>query len=697
MKILANFRTWQARGGIRPWLYLPFAFAAFFCLDMYLRTAFWARNPWDTWVDAPMLGSCGYCLLFVAVSLILPAVWGRVFLAVSFAGFALLTLTHGILQTMFRKFFMFSALSLASDGFSFLNGDYLKIPPLLQQGLWISLACILLALLLMPTLKKRRMRLKLKQPRMLLGTLFALAGFACVLSVNSNALEQNKEISWDSYTRPAAVYDTFTDSTGSLFAAGLYQYTFRDIHLYFNIDNDLSTAEKKDLDAFAKERKALTEDNDYTATLKGKNVIMVQLEAIDTWMLTEDYMPNLYALKEKSIQFQKHFTPAYITAGTINTEFIANTGMIPATGRVSISTHERNSFPLSLANLFRAEGYRAHSFHGSEGNVYNRGLLHPNLGYEQYHSGKDMDMNSYMLDRHLMAGYEDMTKKEPFFSFVITYSGHGPYSDENGIFKNHAEQARKVAERDEDNYIWAVGHAMETDLFVKNLVERLEEDELLEDTVLIFYADHYNYYMLDDPLIMEIKAVDDLNLLQQTDFFIYSQDQSPVQVEKVTSSLDIVPTLANLFDLKDDEAVYLGTDGLGKAGGYVFFADASFYTGDSKVIAPTEESTVPPASETDAPTKSGTDTDKTDDKAKTKTDTDKTDDKAKTKTDTDKTDDKAKTKTDTDKTDDKAKTDKVKILPAPETIALSERDIARLLHMSRLLLKSDYYANRNTP
>ena len=39
---------------------------------------------------------------------------------------------------------------------------------------------------------------------------------------------------------------------------------------------------------------------------------------------------------------------------------------------------------------------------------------------------------------------------------------------------------------------------METDQFVGELVDSLTQANLLEDTVLIFYADHYNYYMMDD-------------------------------------------------------------------------------------------------------------------------------------------------------------------------------------------------------
>ncbi len=138
--------------------------------------------------------------------------------------------------------------------------------------------------------------------------------------------------------------------------------------------------------------------------------------------------------------------------------------------------------------------------------MYDRGLIHPNLGYEKYYGGYDMQMESYQLDRHLINGFDEMTEGDPFYSFVITYSAHGPYGEENGVYQAHAEEAQAAAQRTGGNYVYAVAGAMETDLFIGELVDRLTQEGLLEDTVLIFYADHYDYYMMDDQLNMQIKG-----------------------------------------------------------------------------------------------------------------------------------------------------------------------------------------------
>ena len=103
-------------------------------------------------------------------------------------------------------------------------------------------------------------------------------------------------------------------------------------------------------------------------------------------------MPNLSKLKAESISFTNHYTPAYITAGTFNTEFMTNTGLLPATGGIATSVYGNNSFPYSLANLFGQQGYTARSFHNSRGNIYDRGTIHPNLGYDFYACDTGLDV-----------------------------------------------------------------------------------------------------------------------------------------------------------------------------------------------------------------------------------------------------------------------------------------------------------------
>jgi phosphoglycerol transferase MdoB-like AlkP superfamily enzyme len=507
-----------------------------------------------------------WALLLTAVAALLPGMARRVYMALVGVLASVLCIVHGVYINMFRKFFSFSDMVFAGDGAAFADLSYLVIRRALLAWILLCLALLLLAAALSP---------RTASPRWLLGVSGMVLSVVLLLCARFFLLGSSQAVIWDQTGDPAFLYDDFSDSRACLTMLGIYQYTFRDLQRLLPRSTQLTDAEKEEIAAFAAARPHV--DNDMTGLLEGKNLILVQLEAIDTWMV--DYMPALQAVKEQSMVFANHYTPAYITAGTFNTEFMVNTGLLPAASGTSVSVYTQNAFPNALPQLFRAAGYTANSFHGSGPEVYNRGSIHENLGYEAYHSGEDMGMADHTLDSQLLSAYDAITAGDRFFSFIITYSGHGPYSEENPIFQRHAAAARQAAVRTDGNYVYAVGHAMETDEFVRLLMEKLEADGLLENTAVVFYADHYNYYMMNDALNMDIKGVDTLDLLQHTDFFIYSKDLPPRQVEKVTSSIDVLPTLANLYGLDAQYSYLTGDDAFSDGGGYVFFNDNTCYGG----------------------------------------------------------------------------------------------------------------------
>ena len=170
---------------------------------------------------------------------------------------------------------------------------------------------------------------------------------------------------------------------------------------------------------------------------------MVMLESIDTWLLTPEYMPNLYALQQQGTNFVHNYTPLFLSAGTFNTEFISQTGLLPSVTGLSSSIYSTNSFPFSLANLFEGAGYTANSFHSASPDIYSRGSVHVNLGFEAYNNAPTLGMEDYMLDSQLLNGYDLIAPEGQFFSYIITYSGHGPYTDElRNISDPHLEAAQ---------------------------------------------------------------------------------------------------------------------------------------------------------------------------------------------------------------------------------------------------------------
>lgn len=198
-------------------------------------------------------------------------------------------------------------------------------------------------------------------------------------------------------------------------------------------------------------------------------------------------------------------------------------------------------------------------------------------------------MDDYMCDSQLLNGYDKIVSDEPFFSFIITYSGHGPYTTEQqNISEPHLDRARAVidystvpytTEAQKEEYTRAVAHAMETDAFIGDLRERLEADGHAGDTVLMFFTDHYCKYFSDAEFISAIKGETDHNMLSNVPLMIWTEGIVPQVYDKYVSIMDIAPTIVDLFSLDADLRYYIGNDIFGPDGGVVYFRDYAWYDG----------------------------------------------------------------------------------------------------------------------
>lgn len=65
--------------------------------------------------------------------------------------------------------------------------------------------------------------------------------------------------------------------------------------------------------------------------------------------------------------------------------------------------------------------------------------------------------------------------------------------------------------------------AKETDYFVGLLIDRLKELDLLDDTIIVAFADHYLYTVEDKTILEQHKTETKNNLINHTPMFIYSK------------------------------------------------------------------------------------------------------------------------------------------------------------------------------
>ena len=375
--------------GRLAWASLPLCFCGLVLFDAALR--FFYRAAGSTrfldWRAFVFTGA--WSLLLTGAAALLPPLGRRIAMGAYAVFFGLLSVVHGVMFNIFGEFFTFSDTNFAGDGAKFFSLSYLN----LRKALVASIVLAMLLLAVGAWLVPKRQPGKPRWPRLAGASGAILLSLVSVVLLNRSLLPQADTMTWGSLFDPSSeeqAYKDFTDSNRCLLLAGLYQYTARDFVVSFGLE--ASPVDLNSLDQFYEERAGqVSGENEYTGLYEGKSLLMVMLESIDTWLLTPEYMPNLYALQQQGTNFVHNYTPLFLSAGTFNTEFISQTGLLPSVTGLSSSIYSTNSFPFSLAHQFSQQGYTVGSFHTASAGIYSRGSIHQNLGMT-YHSGAEMGM-----------------------------------------------------------------------------------------------------------------------------------------------------------------------------------------------------------------------------------------------------------------------------------------------------------------
>ena len=534
---------------------------------------------------ATSLFSIGWVLLIVLFCcLILPKKVGKTVFVVLTLAFSALSLSECVYYKIFDQFFWLKGIALAGEGSDYFGYAVKLIGPEMIIFLGATFVFMLISLFTwqQPAIeKKQRIGVLLLPVILLAATHIGMQPWLYGDSTNE----------WDVWRKPRIVYKNFNDVNKSLEISGIYQFSYLNLYTgVFPKGHNLSKNDRSMADEYFT-LQGEPAPNRYTGALKGKNVIAVMLESIDTWMIDEEKTPTLYKMMNEGIHFTNYNAPFFGVGFTLSSEFAFNTGFFTPVSAGSASNFSSNAFPYALARLFKEAGYARNSVDFNSAEFYNRGLMHKTYGYEKYNAAEDFGITGIEaeLDSNLIkndAFYQKMVEKTPFFNFFITYSAHLPYKGNSAKLDLAKEQWPEFINEEEHlekNNAQIL--AKDTDEFFRILLERLEADGLLNDTVIVAYTDHFAYGISDSEMLNEWKG-DTLSYCVPA--FIYSKNLKPKKIDKPMMTIDWAPTLVNLFGLSK-EARYLGHDALGTEGdGFVYYETGAWMDENMHYI-PTEE------------------------------------------------------------------------------------------------------------
>lgn len=302
-------------------------------------------------------------------------------------------------------------------------------------------------------------------------------------------------------------------------------------------------------------------------TAKGKNVIIIQLEAFQNFAIDlsidgQAITPNLNALIKDSLYFP-HFFQTIGQGNTSDAEFMSNASIYP-TGVIAMSTGYGDREIPSLPRMLAQDNYVSNTFHINDVTFWDRNQMYPALGFTQYY-----DKPSFNNDKFNAFGASDMElyrvgleklnalhdAKTPFYAQFVTTSSHHPFKVPKDL--QRIKVPKDLEGTQLGNYLIALNY---TDYALGEFINNLKANGMWDDTVLVAYGDHFGLQPKDnDPAWVSEQL--GINYHERISRFnipliIHAPGVKGERKEQVGGQVDIVPTLANLLGIDFKERGY---------------------------------------------------------------------------------------------------------------------------------------------
>ncbi len=394
---------------------------------------------------------------------------------------------------------------------------------------------------------------------------------------------------------------------------GIYTYQFND--LYSCIKTKVNTMfgydeAAKTFREYYQDNNEENKSNKYTNLFKGKNIIVIHGESIQGFTMNvsmngRELTPNINKMAQEGIYFSNFYAQESV-GNSSDSEFTLLTSLMPSSsGTVFMNYFDREY--VTLPKLLKDQGYYTFSMHGNSGSSWNRNVMHPKLGFDDfYYYTKD-----YNIDEKIGLGLSDKSffsqsvdiinnfdnDKKPFYGTLIMLTNHTPFNDIGEysdyvvdiIPENKTEITDSPDNETDDNtenenipflggtklgnYFRSVHYADEA---IGELMQKLDEEGYLENTIVVLYGDHdaklkqseykrfYESEYIDDVLIDDTKKINEINdytyeINRKVPFIIWSKDiintEYNQEIKEVMGMIDVMPTLGNMLGVHNDYAL----------------------------------------------------------------------------------------------------------------------------------------------
>jgi len=518
-----------------------------------------------------------------------------------------------------NNFYSLTVLRRVGHGFSFFDRIFMNLEPI-QVLYFVPLIAFIGYLIFHKRLKTEWFDIRYDRlfvPFYVLG-LAVLLMFVSVQTISSRPITEEQ---YDYNYSDNDLYDILYSPRLSIDRFGLMTYVNINIR---NIVNPPSEEERMDdlVERFLSHQSEY-EENEYTEDFEDKNFIFILAESLDTFAIDKHLTPNLYEMLDNSIVFDNFYAPPYYSY-TADTEFMMHTSYYPspdAEQNLTMADALDNHFPNTLPRLFKEQGYHTLAHHNYTDYFYPRGDFHLNTtGYDEYHHAIDLGLlpedfvpgttqdtekteeidefdHPWPSDKEMFeAAMPNVLEHERFFAYFLTVSGHLPYDDTHPISLKNLETVEEIFETEDvrfkenfealtDNqqqaFLYFHAAHYEFDLALGYLLDKLEAEGQLDDTVIMVASDHFAYGLTQETIRnydMDKNLEETLLNMHNVPMFMFNPSLERTHIDLTLSSVDVMPTLANMFGLDMDYTTAMGRDVFTPRKNAVLFVNSDFMT-----------------------------------------------------------------------------------------------------------------------
>lgn len=328
----------------------------------------------------------------------------------------------------------------------------------------------------------------------------------------------------------------------------------------------LTDEEIKLANAWFDDKKENLPDNQYKGLFKGKNLLLIQWESLENFVINQkvegqEITPTLNKILSESFYFN-NFREQTWNGTSSDAELITNTSVFPVREGATFFRYPSNTYKNSLPNIMKRLGYTTLASHSDKGSYWNWMPALKSIGYD-----KCIDSTNYNIDENINLGLSDKSYlkqlgeklkelKQPFFTYTITLTSHAPFD----IPEKYREV--KLPSNLEGTKLGGYLQSIQyTDKYIGELLDYLDKEGILDNTVVAFYGDHEGVHKFYNDEIKSIKNPEQwwIENDRRIPFIIYSKGIHGKKLSINGGQVDTLPTLAYLFGADknqyEDEAI----------------------------------------------------------------------------------------------------------------------------------------------